>query len=256
MPRKLSDADADDLVRRYLAGESTKQLGPAFGVSSRAVSDYLKRAGVQARPRYLGVVEWQASLTHEQRSAKSSAAMLKRWENAGEAERAAMLEPAHAATRGVPLSEERKERIARTRAERNRSQSVYEAAFAAWLTERGVSFVQQEAVGPYNLDFAVGHTAVEITTGWARKKEWKPRLAYLFDRGWDLYVVWHDVRVPLNPAIADDFVAWRKVLDGAPAEGGQYRVIWSRTQLTASGRADADDLAGVLRRGPGYRTGT
>jgi len=251
MPRKLTDVQAHDLVRRYLAGETTKQLGPAFGVSSRVVSDYLKRAGVQARPSHSGIVAWQAARTPEERSAAVSEQMLKRWESATPEQRAAMLDPAHAATRGSIVPDERKERIALTRAERRQSDSVYEAQVAEWLRGRGVPFVQQRALGPYNIDIAIGNVAVEITTGWSRAKQWQPKLTKLFDSGWHLYVIWHDVRVPLNPVVADDLVSWLQVLQLAPAQGGQYRVIWSRTQDIATGSADSDDVAAVLRRPPG-----
>lgn len=247
MPRKLSDADSHDLVRRYVAGESTKQLGPAFGVSSRVVSDYLRRAGVKARPKHHGIVQHMAGLSHEQRSRIVSESMRRRWASASPEQRRQMIEPAHAASRGRTIPLEQKIRTARTREAKARPESEYEVQLAEWLTERDISFRQQAAVGPYNLDLAVGNVGIEVTTGWARKKGWNPKVRNLIDWGWHLYFVWHDTRVPLRSVIADDLVAWVQFLETSPPEGSQYRVVWRSDKILAGGRADADEIARVLK---------
>lgn len=247
MARKLSDAQADDLVRRYQAGETMVELAPIFGISTRVITDYLRRAGVESRPRHHGVVSYMASLSHEERSALTSRAMRKRWANASESDRQRMLKPAHDAVRGKPRPEEVLERIAATRAKKAESGSAYESQVANWLKERGIQFRQQAAIGRYNVDFAIGNVAVEITTGWARKKDWYRRTAYLFDHGWSLYFIWHDTRVPLLPAVTDDLVSWLKVLESSPSIGCQYRVIWRSTKVLASGGANVDEVAAILK---------
>jgi len=246
MPPKLSPTDADNLVRRYVAGESTKQLGSAFGISSRVVSDYLRRAGVQARPRHHGVVKFMASQTHEERSAMTSTSMVKRWTTATPKQRSAMLDPAHDASRG-PITPERRRNIIRAKEWRSGSDSAYEDQVAQWLSERGMPFRQQVAIGPHCADFAVGPVAVEVTTGWARKKEWGERFACFFDQGWHLYVIWHDTRIPLLPVVADDLIAWVKVLESDPPERSEHRVIWRSRQIVSAGSDDANYVAGVLK---------
>jgi hypothetical protein len=245
--RKLTEQQTSELVTRYLAGESTKQLGPAFGISSRVVSDYLRRAGVEARPRHQAVVDYMAGLTHEQRSAMVSASMRKRWQTATPEQRAQMLDPAHTATRGVPLTAEHRQRIVQAKERRSGSDSQYEEQVAQWLTERGVEFRQQVAIGDHCADFTVGPVAVEVTTGWARKKEWGPRFARYFDEGWHLYVIWHDTRVPLLPVVADDLVAWADLVQADPAAGSQHRVVWRSRKVLSSGGGDADYVASVLK---------
>ena len=245
--RKLTDVQAEELAARYTAGETTKQLGAAYGCSGRAVTDYLRRAGVQARPSSHGIVRYAANLTPEERSAQVSANMYRRWANATPEQRAAMLDPAHAAARGVPRTLEFRERVARAREARSGADSAYESMVAQWLTERGADFRQQVAVGPYCADFAVGPVLVEVTTGWARKKEWGERFTRFFDEGWHLYVIWHDTRVPLLPAVADDLVTWAEILQRTPPPGRQHRVVWRSRQVVSCGSHHANYVAGVLR---------
>lgn len=244
MALKLSPAEADDLVRRYVAGEGTEQLGAAFGISSRAVTDYLRRAGVKARPKHHGLQRGLDAMSPAELSAKRTAGMKRRWAEATPAERRAMVEPAHTAWRGSRQSDETKQRIIATK---NGSESAYEAQLAEWLTERGVSFRQQVPIGLHAADFTIGPVAVEVTTGWARKKDWRPRFARFFDDGWHLYVVWHDTRYPLLPAVTDDLVAWVQVLEATPPERSQHRVVWRSRQVLSCGGGDADYVAGVLK---------
>lgn len=241
--RKLSAERTAELVSRYQAGESTKTLGPAFGMSSRVVSDYLRRSGIQARPKHVGIT----GLTAAQRSRAAGKALRTRWDNATDEDRAAWTRAAHDATRGVERPREVHERIAATKQRRGGSDSRYEAQVAAWLTERGVQFRQQVAVGPYVVDIAIGNVAVEITTGWARRKKWSPRLRELFDAGWHLYAVWHDTRDAMRPDLADDLVAWCKILESSPPASSQHRVIWRSRQILSAGGADADQVARIFK---------
>lgn len=245
--RKLTEAQVSELIGRYIAGEDTKTVGAAFGISGRSVTDYLRRAGVQARPRSFGIATYRETSTHEQLSANATAGLHKRWANATPEQRAAWTSAAHEANRGVPFTSERKEEIARARERRSGSDSPYEEQIAEWLRERGAAFRQQVAIGEYCADFTLGPVAVEFTTGWARKKNWHPRFACFFDAGWHLYVIWHDTREPLRANVADDLVAWAEVLQRTPPERSQHRVIWRSRQILSTGGQDADYVAGVLK---------
>lgn len=247
MPQKLSDDEANDLVRRYVAGESTKQLGPAFGVSSRVVSDYLRRAGVAARPKHCGIVRYMAEMSPEDRSAMCSANSRRVWANATEEQRRHAVQAAHDTWRGSHHSEEACCKIATRKAARAQSDSGFEAQFADWLKERGVAFTQQLAIGRYNVDFAVGNVAVEIMTNWTRRKEWRVKLAYLFDHGWNFYAVWHESGNGFLPAFADDLITWAKILESTPASGSQHRVVWCARKVLSTGSGDADYVAAVFK---------
>lgn len=247
MPPKLSPIDADNLVRRYMAGEGTKEVGAAFGVSGRTVSEYLRRAGVQARPAHHAVVAYQANLSSEERSANATRAMLGRWASATGEQRAAMLDPAHAASRGAVRTAEQRRRMVEAKSLRGGSDSAYEEQVAQWLRERGAVFTQQVAIGEHCVDFTVGPVAVEFTTGWARKQQWDRRFSRLFDDGWHLYVIWHDTRDVLLPTVTDDLLAYVQILETNPPVDRQHRVIWRSRQILSAGGGDADYVAGVLK---------
>jgi very-short-patch-repair endonuclease len=253
--RKLSAGQVEELIQRYQSGESCAQIAERFGISAAPVGRYLHRAGIQARPRWHGLQAGLDAADPEILRAKRAANARTRWENASPEQRAAIVGPANEAARGCTRSVETKTRIAATRARLRTSDSPYEAQVAEWLRERGVAFTQQFPAGPYNLDFAVGNIALEFTTGWARKKKWGDRTAYLFDRGWHLYVIWHDNAdvnrsggtCDLLPAVADDFVAWMKILEASPSLRCQHRVIWRSSQVFSAGSGDADYIAGIFK---------
>lgn len=244
---KLSAADAAELVERYIAGEGTKELGSAFGISGRGVTDYLRRAGVQARSRSHGIVRHMAELTHEERSAMVTESMTERWRSATPEDRAAMLDPMHEANRGVPRPESMKIRSAQTKSAKAGPDSTYEVMVGKWLTERGVDFSRQVQVKGWTADLAVGNVLVEVTTGWARKKDWEPRFRDFFDAGWHLYVIWHDTRIPLLSSVTDDLIAWTQILEANPPATSQHRVAWRSRKVISTGSGDPDYVAGVLR---------
>lgn len=243
----LTDAQVDELSRRYIAGEGTKELGTAFGISGRVVSDYLRRAGVAARPKSHGIVRHMAELTHEERSAMVTESMLGRWANVTPEGRAAMLDPMHEANRGVPRPESMKIRSAQTKSAKAGPDSAYEAQVGEWLTERGVDFRRQVQIKGWTADLAIGNVLIEVTTGWARKKDWEPRFRDFFDAGWHLYVIWHDTRIPLLSAVADDLIAWMQILESNPPASSQHRVAWRSRKVISTGSGDPDYVAGVLR---------
>ncbi len=51
--RRLTEDQVQDLVERYLAGETVYQLGDAFDINRKTVSKILKRQGVTTRYRKL-----------------------------------------------------------------------------------------------------------------------------------------------------------------------------------------------------------
>lgn len=253
--RKLTDGQIAELVQRYEAGASTPELGPVFGISAASAYAYLIRADAKMRSRHDVLQLALDAMDPEVLYQRRSEAARRSWQSYSPEKRASIVSPANAAARGSARTLEQKIRAAQAREARGGPDSEYEARVAGWLTERDVPFIHQKAVGPYNLDFAVGNVGIEVTTGWARKKEWRERFAYLFDQGWHLYVIWHDntslkggrVLCELLPCVADDFVAWKQILEVSPSLRCQHRVIRRSRQISSTGSGNADYVASIFK---------
>ena len=231
MTAKWVPPDADDLVRRYVAGESEKALAESFGVSRSAIRTALLGAGVQPRNRSEGMFARMAQTSPEERARLASAA--------------------HAAVRGKPKTDEfliqRALGVERKGAAHG-SASPAELVLAGWLREAALTVIHQKAVGPYNVDLASGAVAVEVLGGgWHRAKLHGERLRYLLDAGWDVIYVWVAARdYPLGPGAAQYVVSHCQFRDRNPAAPRCYRVIRGGGQLIAEGSADGDDIPDVL----------
>lgn len=231
MTAKWVPPDADDLVRRYVVGESEKALAEAFGVGRQAIRRVLLEAGIQPRNRSEGMFTRMAQTSPEERARLASAA--------------------HAAVRGRSVPRAEKEARARTMEARGASAhtvSPAELVFAGWLRENGLPVVHQKAVGPYNVDIAAGSVAVEILGGgWHRAKLHGERLRYILDAGWDVIYIWAAARdYPLGPGAAEYVIAHLEFRDRNPAAPRCYRVIRGGGQFVAGGSADCDDIPDVI----------
>jgi very-short-patch-repair endonuclease len=187
------------------------------------------------------------SLPAEDRRVMTSANSRKAWSRMTPEQRRKQVAAAHKAWRGSHHTEESLRKAAENRARHAKSGSAYEAQLVEWLRGRDISFAQQTAIGRYNVDFTIGDVVVEITSGWTCKNEWRTKLAYLFDEGWHLYVARFRANEPLLPVIADDLIAWMKILEASPSKGSQHRVIWRSRQVLSTGSGDADRVAAVLK---------
>ena len=195
MPRILPDADVRDLVDRYLAGATGYELAERFGVSKSTVYRVLDKSGVDLR-----------RLPMHKARADSTASF-------GElCQRAA------------------------TREANGTQSSPLEARFADLLTERGVPKpVPQKAIGPYNVDLAIGPVAVEIWGGgWhgsgAHLERFEERTSYVLDAGWWQICVWSPNTMPSVPAAADQVVAFYEFARTHPAADRKHWVIWGTGQ--------------------------
>jgi hypothetical protein len=223
--------DVDDLVRRYVAGESEKALAESLDVSRGTVRNRLLKAGVQPRNRSEGMFTRMAQTSPEERARLASAA--------------------HAAVRGRPLSTSHKLASAATKEAMGINApgvSPAEKMLAGWLAEAGLPVISQKAVGPYNVDIASGTVAVEIFGGgWHKTKLEGERLRYILNAGWDVLYIWvHATRFPLTAGAAQYVLAHCQFRDGNPAAPRCYRVIRGGGEFIAEGSADGDDIPDIV----------
>lgn len=222
---------ADEIVRRYLSGESQKTLADNFGVSRYAIRRRLELAGVDIRD--IGNANQLMMSTRGADKHKRNTAA------------------ANAAARGrVTTFEER----CKSALGRERSQSFvshYERQLAAWLLERGAHPVTQKAIGPYNLDIALAPVAVEVFGGgWHAYGDHATRSAerfqYILDNGWSVVIIWVNRRAGgLTVKAADYVIAHLERARRDPSLIGQYGVIRGDGQEVAAFSRNLDNLTRI-----------
>jgi hypothetical protein len=282
--RKFIPPDTDDLIRRYVGGDSLKEVAEALGVSDDYVRGQLVKAGVPRRQgggvRHDRVIIDDAAMVRRYEAGESekalavafhidrngirrrllkagvtprgrSDAMYLRMSQASAEERARLAAAAHDAVRGKPHSKERLAAKAlgiEKLGANGPNVSAAEIMLACMLRNAGRDVVHQKAIGPYNVDLAAGSVAVEVLGGqWHRAKKHRERLRYILNAGRDVIYVWVDGRNhPLGAGAAEYVVAHLEFRDGNPAAPRCYRVIRGGGQFVAEGSADGDDLPEVL----------
>lgn len=252
--------DFDNLIARYIAGESVRELAGEAGINPKTIYKEIKRRDV-LRPtrieipnlphiieRYLAG-ESEQSLAKELGVSRSvlsrrlaehgiqrrdiSDSMYIRWANATPEQKSRMLDNAHEASRGSSVPDERKERVAKTRERISYFISPIENIMADWLREFGMSITQQKAIGAYNVDIAVNEPPIAIEIfggGWHSSGEhaarFVERFKYILNQGWHVVIVWLDARhYPLDIRAANYIVTFIEELRLNPPTISQYRVI-------------------------------
>ena len=80
-----------------------------------------------------------------------------------------------------------REARARTRERLQLGTSALEDRLAVAFDAAGVTYIRQKAIGPYNVDFAVGALVIELSGGGHNPRvraNWPHRLAYLHEQGY------------------------------------------------------------------------
>ena len=230
----LQCVDSENVVSRYVGGESENEIAKSLGVSRTLVRKRLTMAGVPLRDNATANRQMVAGRSAE--------------------ENAALIAAAHAAVKGSTYTDQHVSNIASSREKLLTHATAEELEFARWVTERGIECVPQKAVGRYNVDLATSSVAVEIFGGgWhaygEHRRRAEKRLDYILDQGWNLLIIWASAnRYPLSAAAADQVVAFTKETRRNPATRGQNRVIWGDGKVASSGSLDVTDLALVPSR--------
>ena len=208
MPRKIIIPNLDDLLRRYLAGESENQLAKEAGVNRCTFRRRLLDAGITPRSR-------------------SDAETLK-WEQMSIEQRRSQVKAAHDVTRGRKVTTEELSMRAKTR-EGNLAYNIgeYEFILADWLREIGIGFIQNFAIGPYNCDFGIGSITVEVWGGgWHPKTEDTKRTKHILDAGYSMLFVDLDRRrFPINRIVTEYVIALLQETSSDPAARCQYWMV-------------------------------
>jgi very-short-patch-repair endonuclease len=225
--------DPDHLVRRYLAGEAPQKLADELGVSRTPVLRLVVAAGVQLRGR-------------------SEAEHLK-WQRLRAAGREAVERQCRAAwatARGRQANPGERERAAQTRMERGACRGRWEGAFAAAFRAAGLSVVEQQAEGPYNLDLALNPLGVAVEVFGSHPhptRDARERLARkverLLDRGWGVVLIrcWYARGWEVRPgAVAEKLPPLLERASRDEALRGRYGVIRGDGEAAAFPRLDFD----------------
>ncbi len=236
MPRKLEVPNLDDLIRRYKAGESLKQLADEVGVSRGGKRDSTGKpfgltgafiaAGVQLRGRSEAErVKW-ASLTDPAR-------------------RNEQVRAANKARRGAKDPESRKCARARTRFFKCLHAAPSEQGLADALEVLRFSVRRQFPLGKYNLDIALDELliAVEVEDEWSSGNypgELFNRTKDILDSGWCVvFVVGRFLDVPY---VARKILAFTDAIRRDKSLYGQYWVLGSHPNRRPRGSSKLDGL--------------
>lgn len=233
MTRKIDPVDvsysAEQLRIDYVDnGVAEHVLAHRHGVSRNVIQRWLREAGIPRRG---------ASDAGRVRAAKMTAE-----------ERAAQAAAAQAAVRGRKATWYERCRSARSRELNPPLASTHEQAFEAELRALRVPYRREVAIGPYNVDFAVGPVAVEILGGeWHLDKTERhgERTPYILSEHWSLAFVWAVPNYPLAAAAAYKVVTLANTASWNPAAIGEYWVIRGDGQLIASGRCEDGQFPGI-----------
>ena len=214
MSRKFSPPNPQDVIARYHAGASAKQLGNEFGVQHWTIIQWLRRIGITPRTQSeCEYIKWH-QMTPEQRAQQVNAA--------------------HKANSGCKRSLEDRMKTAqgfyRNQAIRGVG-SHREFELMKWL---GGNFEWQYPIGPYNVDFAIAELriAVEVQCGEFGRRDPKrcssvkdERLEYIFNAGWRILIA----AVPHHrvswPIVAEKCLSFANFIRSNPTVIGQYGMI-------------------------------
>ena len=214
MTLRIEVPNLDNLLNRYVAGESENKLAREAGVGRGVFRRRLLWAGIKPRGR--------------------SEAELMKWSRMSPERRAAQVATAHEAVRGSKQTWEHRCKGAITRERNISGATIVEDILDNSLRLRGLSVTQQKAVGIYNIDVAIHEPriAVEVyggnwhSTGTHRRRHFK-RCKYLLDCGWNVLVIRVDARNhPLGLGAYNYIIAFADELRSNPPVRCQYRVIF------------------------------
>jgi transposase-like protein len=218
----------------YISGMSVKALAGKYGFDRNAAYRMLAEAGIDGRDR--------------------SSAMRLRWQRATEAERRAMLDAPHAATRGRTVTDEVLTAAAATKAARVFSSQ--ETDLGAMLAELGLDIAYGVPCGPYNIDIVIaGTVAVEVQGGnWHETGDHRAlfpkRSRHILDAGYSLAIVWtNKVRYPLGVKCAQHLATLAQIAGSHPAIGRQHWVIRGDGYFLAVREDDGNEVPFVSASG-------
>ena len=224
MPAKRTDLDPYHALSLYESGLSARAIAVELGCSNSVVNRLLREANATIRDH-------------------SAAGRLRAARETPEA-KAARYAKASAARTGVPTSDTTLAKRAATRQNSTRHIGKHELDLAAAMQRAGLEPIKQLAVGPYNLDLAVGTVDVEVHTAahgphLLRRGHVEKRSRYLADRGWFVLYVW--APDGMRPVDMEQVVGLVNLVRSNPsAVPGEYLVLRCHGYGGITGRPKGD----------------
>ena len=237
MPTKIEIPNLNDLLQRYIAGESENKLAREAGVNRWTFRQRLLAAHIDPRTQ--------------------PEAERFKWARMTPAERERQISAAHAAVRGRILSFREKHAQALGKEKALCNTAPIETELATTLRTRGLCITQQKTIGIYNVDVAIDvpPIAVEIFGGsWhcygGHLARFHKRVKYILNEGWHVVIIWLDARrYPLGKGAIEYLLSLRQELSGNPPSRRQYRVILGNGQLAPIRKSYLNTPADIERLG-------
>lgn len=226
-----------DLVGKYRAGMSIKQLGSELSVSRDVVRRLLVDADVEIR----GIAE-QGRIVWTDIKLRGRDAVH------------AQVAGANVARRGSADPFDRRTARARTRRDRLTYTGRHEIALAQELTRAGIFTTRQVACGPYNLNLFLPEHGVAVEVVGDTNNPQSPRFAkrteYILDAGIWIVFAYFDRNSATRSffdhrAVAQKVLALLDTPRSNPATRGKYWVIWGNGEDKPLRRAQLNDRAVV-----------
>lgn len=269
--------DVDDIVKRYLAGESVNRLAEAFSVDRATIRHRLRERGIELRgkrpnrhgtPADIVIARYDAgesvfsisnALGIDRGSVRrrllaggvalrtGSEANVLRMQRMTAEERQALASSANEAVRNREHTMEHRIRKAQGK-QLHRSQTVGtgENEFAQMIQDRTLRPIgRQVPVSKYNVDIALGRVAVEVHYGphHPLSVPFIPRrIKDLIDLGWAVVYVWLTKGNFLTEAAADQAIVLCDLANGYPSPTRQYWVIRGSGEIVSAGSLDGDEF--------------
>lgn len=224
MTRKIIIPNLDDLLRRYIAGESENALANEAGVNRWTFRRRLIETGIQPRNQ------------SESERAK--------WTRMSESQRTHQVKSAHSASRGrtIPI-EVLIKRAKSLQGSRTYNVAPEEIVLGNWLHDAGLTFIHNFAIGPYNCDLGLSPITVEIWGGsWHPKPIEIKRTKYILDSGyWLLYITLDKRRFPLSRSVTKNVIALFEFACANPTATREYWMIRGDGELIFK-RLNSDNI--------------
>jgi len=208
MPSKIFIPNLNNLLRRYLAGESEKKLSEEAGVNRCTFRQRLLKAGIKPRGR--------------------SEAETVKWSRMTSEQRAHQVKAAHNATEGrIPSFGELCRRATSREGSLRYNVAPEEIVLGGWLKELGMNIIHNFAIGPYNCDLGIGSITVEIWGGgWHPKLDEAERTKYILDSGFSILFISLDrEHFPLTRAVTQYIISLLELHRRNPTARRQYWMI-------------------------------
>lgn len=219
--------DAQNIIKRYLSGESEQRISKDLSVDRSVIKRCLLENGIARRGRSDGAVV--------------------RWSRMTERQRKHQVKSAHDAVRGIKWSHESLLKRAKTREQTRTTGTDNESRFVNALKRRGVEkLIPQHAIGPYNCDIAASPVAVEIYGGnWHfsgdHLRTAHKRIPYILNAGWHvLIVVAHQGYDILSSA--DYAAGFIQAMRSNKSTVRQYRMVRGDGKIIASASTNDNQI--------------